>query len=150
MSFLYSDLAKLASERPDLRKHLVPLLRQAGSTWAGIETTSWRERVAPLQAKFKDDTAAATAKWWDDLKKIIDLWFSANRQTHRQGRNQLKITVHNWGRGNRDLLIEVRGTPKKFKVHVGGQAREFGPDADLQTDVAYWLGAATGPKGAWT
>jgi len=123
---LYNDLKKLAAERPETRSLLVPFLREArGTNFAGVNTTPFETR---MQAVVRD--------WWVDVEKVITEWWSFSKNTVKRGPYQLIITIHDT---KEPFTITVKGTPRKFKVSLYNQDKEFGPSANLEKDMVYWL-----------
>lgn len=112
------QLIKDASEKPHLRAHIIPMLRQGKDRFMGINTGSWADREAA---------------WWHDLERLITEWWSGSRSSTQRKGTTLTIRVDN------QPVIQVRGRPTKFQVFVGGQSKSFDGHANLYSDVMLWI-----------
>lgn len=117
---LLHRVTKLAYDNPDLRKELLPLIKQARTTEMGIDVSSYAERVAD---------------WWGDLEEYIREYWSMQKVDLKRGRGKIVFRAKMSGRVRR---VEIKGPASKPTVYVGGAEKTFDSKTPINK-IIYWV-----------
>lgn len=86
----------------------------------------------PFAARENRDPRA----WRDDLKKLVDEWWSFYRKDIKDNAHKLRFDFEV---NDRLVSIEVKGQPqRKVMVDVNGTSKSFGPRDSLY-DIILWI-----------